>query len=94
MIIDLILDRAANDADIANGYTHARLPDGNLIPLAYNPRKFYYDVLRYGEVGEDITAAMDYGEEPEVVASLCRYVIKNGYNPEICVYIRSVKWLN
>ena len=38
-------------------------------------------------------AAMDGGEEKDVVSALCAYIMQNEYNPEICDYIHSVKWL-
>lgn len=77
MIIDLILDRKAGDA--------------------YNPRDFYCHVLDYRdiwpEISDPITKAMDEKPEQVVKFELCRYVIENGYNPEICDYINSVDWL-
>lgn len=78
MIIDLILDRKGFEED---GYS------------VYNPHDFYMDVMRYGEIGEDITRAMDYGEESDVRRELCNYVIRNEYNPAICNYINSTNWL-
>lgn len=36
---------------------------------------------------------MDYGTEEEVQEALCRYIIEQEYNPSICDYIRSVKWI-
>ena len=57
----------------------------------YNARKFYNNVCEYGEV--DIANAMDEGEEDEVKHELCKYVIDNKYNHNICQYITSVNWL-
>ena len=99
MIIDLILDRECDDQDIAAGYTHRQYPDGKLVELKYNPRKFYHKVMGYidgaGDVYADkITYAMDYGTEENVKSALCEYVINNEYNPEICDYINSVQWLS
>lgn len=97
MIIDLILDRKENDSLIAQGYTHAQLFTGELKPLSYDPAKFYRDCMEYSTIfsgiGDDITAAMDGGEESDVVSALCAYIMQNKYNPGICDYIRSVKWL-
>lgn len=94
MIIDLILDRQYNDSLISQGYTHANYPNGELVPLAYDPHKFYIETLGYGgESGGRISAAMDYGTEADVQNALCDYVIRNDYNPAICEYIRSVAWL-
>lgn len=78
MIIDLILDRE----------------DGEKFGELYNAHDFYFDVMCYGEIGEDITMAMDYGDESDVRRELCNYVKDNGYNPTICDYINSREWLN
>lgn len=78
MIIDLILDRKGWEED---GYA------------VYNPHDFYFDVMRYGEIGEEITKAMDYGNESDVRRELCNYVVRNEYNPAICDYINSREWL-
>ena len=78
MIIDLILDRE----------------DGEKCGAQYSPHDFYFDVLGYGEIGEDITMAMDYGDEADVRRELCNYVTDNEYNPAICNYINSREWLN
>jgi hypothetical protein len=59
----------------------------------YNARDFYYACLRYGEVGDDITRALDSGTEKDVKKALCDYVIDNDYNKNICKYINSVNWL-
>ena len=77
MIIDLILDRK----------------DGEEYGEEYNARDFYYACLRYGEVGDDITRALDSGTEKDVKKALCDYVIDNDYNKNICKYINSVNWL-
>lgn len=45
------------------------------------------------ELSDPITRAMDEQPEQVVKFELCRYVIENGYNPEICDYINSVNWL-
>ena len=65
MIIDLILDRRANEKDIALGLTHYRtypnpsgkkfgqieLNDGSiLVPFAYNAKDFYNELQSYGEI--------------------------------------------
>jgi hypothetical protein len=80
MIIDLILDRR----------------DG----AKYDPREMYDEVRSYESLGEApdtgvncISLAMDNGEEPDVRRALKHYVKVNGYNPDICKYIDSVKWL-
>lgn len=98
MIIDCILDRKHHDKTIAQGYTHARCCDGTIIDLRYDPHDFYMDIMQYaGGCGEShanrITRAMDCGTETDVKSALCYYVIACDYNPEICDYINSVKWL-
>ena len=60
----------------------------------YNPEQFYRDVTEYGEIGFDITRAMDSGTEKDVKSALCKYVTDNGYADRICKYVKSVKWLN
>jgi hypothetical protein len=79
MIVDRILDRKDNEE--FDGYD------------SYNAEKFYFDVLHYGKVGEEITLAMDYGTEKDVTEALCRYIIRHDYNLIICDYICSKKWL-
>lgn len=59
----------------------------------YNARDFYYACLHYGEVGDDITCALDSGTEKDVKKALCDYVIDNDYNKSIYKYINSVNWL-
>lgn len=64
-----------------------------MIPLEYNAKRFYYNVFRYGEIGYGIARAMDGGDEEDVKKELCKYIMDNGYNPEICDYVNSRKWL-
>lgn len=77
MIIDLILDRK-------DGYD-------------YSVAEFYNELQEYGtifnDIAWDIARAMDEGTEEDVKKELCRYVIEQGYNPQICEYINSVNWL-
>ena len=77
MIIDCILDRK----------------DGEQYGDRYDAGAFYRSVLRYGEIGEDITRAMDYGTENDVRRELCAYIMANEYNPSICDYVNSREWL-
>ena len=77
MIVDLILDRKDDEA----------------WGKPYDPHDFYMDVMGYGEIGEDITRAMDYGEENDVRRELCNYIMRNEYNPAICEYINRRQWL-
>lgn len=80
MIIDLIIERK----------------DGT----KYNPEDFYKDVCDYEEIffKEDdtlpaISKAMESKNEWKVKKELCWYIISQEYNPELCSYIMSVKWL-
>ncbi len=78
MIIDLILDRK----------------DG----CPYNAHEFYNDIRDYerlgvGTHGEDISIAMDYGDNRDVQRVLCQYVKRNGYPTDIEDYIRSQVWV-
>lgn len=59
----------------------------------YSPKKFYNDVTGYGEIGWDISEALDSGEESDVKIMLSNYIIDNDYNPDIIDYINSVQWL-
>lgn len=60
----------------------------------YSPETFYKDVFEYGDVGFDITRAMDGGTEQDVKNALKQYIDNQGYAPEIKDYIDSVEWLN
>lgn len=108
MIIDLILERKHREEQIKEGATHyITYPnmskkfigevdngDGTIsVPLAYNPKQFYLDVMEYGKTGYNITRAMDGGEEYDVKRELARYIIDNRYSLEIISYINSVNWL-
>lgn len=77
MLIDLILDRK----------------DGQ----EYDSRDFYNQVNEYGETfGDscwDVARAMDGGENSDVQRELCRYIMQNGYNMNICDYVNSVEWI-
>lgn len=79
MIIDCILDRK----DDENFYGCDK----------YNAKEFYLHILAYGTIGREITRAMDYGTEEDVKSALCRYILDNEYNPEICSYIVSKNWI-
>lgn len=59
----------------------------------YNAHEFYGEVMEYGEVGFEITRAMDEGTEEDVKNALCQYIDENEYNPEIKKYINYVNWL-
>jgi hypothetical protein len=107
MIIDLIIDRMENEPLLALGHTHMvlggivetlyagdEIKNGNtIIPLKYMPERFYQQVMDYGEVGFGITAAMDGGTEEDVKRELCKYIINNEYDPDLCNYINERTWL-
>ena len=82
MIIDLILDRK-DDNTIFTEY-------GN---KPYTAKRFYRQLVEYGEIGFDIQRAFDGGTEQDIKRELCRYIDKQEYNPEIKNYINSVTWL-
>lgn len=59
----------------------------------YDAPEFYRSCACYGDVGTDITRAMDFGDESDVQKALCEYIDRNEYNPAIKEYVRSVRWL-
>ena len=71
MIIDIILDRY--DAEKYNDFN-------------FNAHNFYYDIFQYGEIGHDITRAMDAGSEEDTKNALCAYILNYGYNTKIIDY--------
>ena len=82
MIIDEILDRKDYEEE---GYD------------IYNAHDFYLYCMGestcFKGIADKITYAMDYLEEEDVQNAICDYIIEQGYNPNICEYVRSVKWL-
>lgn len=48
-----------------------------------------YDIPDY----QAVARALDAGTEADVISALCDYISHENYNPEICNYIYSVKWL-
>ena len=61
----------------------------------YDPKEFYCDVLKHEHFFGNyaISRAMDYGKEKDVRKALCDYITRNGYNKDICKWVKSVKWL-
>lgn len=59
----------------------------------YDEREFYHDVMSYGKTGWEIARAMDGGTNEDVQRALCKYIINNEYNLEICNYINSQVWV-
>lgn len=77
MIIDRILDRY--DAEKYNDFD-------------YNAHDFYIEVFEYGQIGWNITRAMDGGTEEDTRQALCDYIRNNQYNPRIIDYINNRIW--
>lgn len=78
MIIDLILDRKEGKQ--------------------YSAYDFYLEVRKYERLGvdtrgEDISFAMDYGDNKDVQRVLCQYIRRNGYPADIESYIISQVWV-
>lgn len=59
----------------------------------YKAEEFYRSCVLYGNVGTDITAAMDYGTEKDVKKALKEYIDDQEYNPMIKSFIDAVDWL-
>ena len=79
MIIDRILDRKDNE-ELFENYN-------------YNAHDFYFEVLGYGKIGNEIALAMDYGTNEDVQNALCKYSDENDYNPQIKNYVNAREWL-
>lgn len=64
--------------------------------FGYDARDFYHYCLTARcarSAGIEISRAMDEGTENDVKVALCKYILGNGYNPEICTYVLSQSWL-
>lgn len=60
----------------------------------YSPKALYNYLNGWaGGLYDDVCRALDCGDNEDVKRELCGYILANGYNPEICVYINSVDWL-
>ena len=59
----------------------------------YQAKKFYNDISEYGNISDNITQAMDEGENIDVIDCLCTYIIENDYNLDICDYIKNQHWI-
>ena len=57
----------------------------------YNPKEFYIDMMNYE--ADNITKAMDNKDNIFVQSALCNYIVDNGYNLDLLVYITSNNWL-
>lgn len=54
--------------------------------------KDFYNYCYY--IGGEIRRAMDRRKNADVQEALCKYILEQDYNPDICDYIRSVDWLD
>lgn len=106
MIIDKILDRKDLEAAIAaegctieeyqEWYESLTESEQDMQDTPYDTRDFYNYVHEEWSaigVGADILTAMDGGSEEDVKRALCKYILENDYNPQICDYINQVEWL-
>ena len=59
----------------------------------YKASEFYRGCFVYGDIGTDITAAMDYGSEKDVKDALKQYIEDQEYNQDIKSFIDAVDWL-
>ena len=58
--------------------------------------EFGNEIADYAEVfdcAKPILEAIEKEDEEATKAALCQYVIKQGYNPQICDYINSENWV-
>ena len=62
-------------------------------PASYVARDFYADMNGWRGYGWMIARAMDSGKNEDVQNELCRYVIENEYNPQICRFILDFNWI-
>lgn len=62
----------------------------------YDAKEFYEycnEEEQIFNLGTHIAEVMDNGTNGQVQAELCRYITNCGYNPAICDYVKSVKWI-
>lgn len=62
-------------------------------PASYVARDFYADMNSWKGYGWMIARAMDSGTNEDVQNELCRYVIENEYNPQVCRFILNFNWI-
>lgn len=97
MVIDCILARLDNEKQLAKGYTHVKTMRGDIIPLTYNPVYFADRVSIYrggcgGYYASRICGAIWRGDETAAKKWICRYIINNEYNPELCERVNALTW--
>lgn len=60
----------------------------------YSPKALYNYLNGWaGGLYDDVCRALDCGDNEDVQRVLCEYIENEGYNMDICEYIRSVDWL-
>ena len=61
--------------------------------FGYDAKEFYNNVMGYGQIGFDITSAMDGGTNLDVQRELSIYILKNEYNHKLIDYVFSENWI-
>lgn len=79
MIVDRILDRKDGEQYDAKDFYNYCMKEAAIFG--------YY-------IGGEVIRAMDCRKNADVQEALCKYIMEQGYNPDICDYIRSVDWLD
>ena len=79
MIVDRILDRKDGEQYDAKDFYNYCMKEAAIFG--------YY-------IGGEVMRAMDCRKNADVQEALCKYIMEQGYNPDICDYIRSVDWLD
>ena len=79
MIVDMILDRKDGTPYSAKDFYNYCMEESMIFG--------YY-------IGGEIRRAMDRRKNADVQEALCKYILEQDYNPDICDYIRSVDWLD
>ncbi len=63
--------------------------------FSYDAKEMYDYLIGYDyPTYQRVSRAMDEGTELDVKKALCYYIVKDGYNWDICHYIHSVEWLD
>lgn len=60
--------------------------------IEYDPRELY-DYCQEEEIYWGVARALDGGDNEDIQRVLCEYIENEGYNMDICEYIRSADWL-
>lgn len=96
MIVDLILDRKDDDELIKQGFTHAKYWDGRLRPLAYDPKKFYDDLVGYIVPMKDENGNWTKVADPDCPATKISRAMDSGTEQDVkdalCAYITNCNY--